>query len=66
MLFRVSGCALNAKSIERLCHYYGQALEAIADKWEPEIVKASAGEPVYVMVDGTMLFTPEEGWKEMK
>jgi hypothetical protein len=43
MLFRVSGCALNAKSIERLCHYYGQALEAIADKWEPEVVKASAG-----------------------
>jgi hypothetical protein len=28
--------------------------------------KSFGGEPVYVMIDGTMLFTREEGWKEMK
>jgi hypothetical protein len=46
MLFRVSGCALNAKSIERLCHYYGGALEEIDDQSELEAVKTSITEPV--------------------
>jgi hypothetical protein len=34
---------------------------------EPPVLKLKAPqEPVYMMVDGSMVFTREEGWKEMK
>lgn len=60
---------VNAKQIERLCHHYGQQLEmiqqkAIADGGQSKEVVLK--EPHYAMVDGGMLLTREEQWKEMK
>lgn len=67
----LSGAAVNAKQIERVCHHYGQALEdenqqVIAQ----QVYKAYGAEQVdqryYVSVDGAMYLTREESWKENK
>jgi hypothetical protein len=44
-----------------------QQQQYAADKQEAPVLKLKEPqEPVYVMVDGSMVFTREEGWKEMK
>jgi hypothetical protein len=58
---------VNSKQIERLCHHYGQRLE---DEQSQSIesgaeAKSTAGAH-YVMVDGSLIFTRQEGWKEIK
>lgn len=66
---KLIGTAVNAKQIERLCHHYGQKLEEVQ---EQSIEKGDC--PVayptdqthYVMIDGSMLLTREEKWKEIK
>ena len=72
------GLEISAKQIQRLSEYYGQELEdfelsyqedeAASSVEQPEVpVVSSTGEdPVYVMVDGSMIFTREAKWKEMK
>ena len=67
---KLSGVIVNAKQIERICHYYGQKLE---DKQQEDIksqTQPSAiypkDEAYYIMMDGGMLLTREEGWKEVK
>jgi hypothetical protein len=62
---------INAKQVERLCHCYGEELEKI--DWREAYsdgvqLKISYPErlPVYCMVDGSMLLTREDGWKEIK
>ena len=62
---------VNAKQIERLCHYYGQSLEDellhnIEVHGYEEVTPNQIEKPNYVSVDGCMLFTREEGWKEIK
>ena len=32
----------------------------------PQVKQKSKAEPVYVMIDGSMIYTREEGWKEIK
>lgn len=60
---------VNAKQIERLCHYYGQQLEILQQR---DIANGGQSkeillkDPHYAMVDGGMLLTREEKWKEMK
>ncbi len=69
MLQFIGGVEINAKQIERICHYHGQKLEETLqqeiqsglDKTYPD-----ASERYYVMVDGSMYLTREEKWKEMK
>ena len=60
---------INPKSIERNCHYYGSLLET----QQQQAITLGAGKQLikipemhYVMLDGGMVFTREEGWKEMK
>ncbi len=66
---RLSGIAVNAKQIERICHYYGQQLE---DEQQKAIAQGGKDKKVthkarcYAMLDGGMLLTREEKWKEMK
>jgi hypothetical protein len=67
---KLSGTIVNAKQIERVCHYYGQKLEdgqqeGIKTQVRPK-VKYQQDEAHYVMMDGGMLLTREEGWKEVK
>lgn len=69
MLRFIGGIDINAKQIERICHYHGQQLEESllqdietgSDKVYPD-----AEGRYYVMLDGSMYLTREEKWKEMK
>ena len=57
------------KQIERICHFYGNQLEKTMDqhiKKGESIEHSIDNDPYYVMPDGHMLLTREEGWKEMK
>lgn len=64
-LEKLTGQYVSAKQIERMSHAYGQLLEAktndvnMAAIYEP-------GEVVYGMMDGSMVLTREDDWKEMK
>jgi hypothetical protein len=76
ILQQLLGIALSARQIQRVSEHYGQGLEeqqqqyAAADSKEapaaPVLKLKTPQEPVYIMVDGSMVFTREEGWKEMK
>ena len=59
---------VNAKQIERLCHHYGEKIEDGQRKrlQEGECQKPNSKAVHYTMVDGSMIFTREEGWKEIK
>lgn len=61
-LKRVGGIDLSDKTIERLCHHYGAELET--EVVEDELVRDIR--PHYVMLDGSMVLTREEKWKELK
>lgn len=52
-----------AKQIERLCNTYGEAIETSLYE---EGLDEQVQEEVYAMADGSMVFTREEGWKEVK
>lgn len=67
----LTGSDINAKQIERVCHHYGQSLEqqqldAIEVEGYQEILPNESEQLHYVSVDGSMYFTREEGWKEIK
>jgi len=72
ILEQLLGIAISAKQIQRVSEQYGQALEKQQQQYQEEekalpVLKLKApDEPVYVMVDGSMVFTREESWKEMK
>ena len=55
---------VNAKKIERISHSYGSKIEPLLNDPEKEVDANST--PSYVMVDGSMVFTREEKWKEIK
>ena len=62
---------INAKQIERLCHHYGQSLEDdllrnIEVTAYEEVLPEVSEKPHYVSVDGSMYYTREEDWKEIK
>ena len=67
----LTGAHVNAKQIERLCHHYGQSLEDnllynIEVNGYEEVLPETSQERHYVSVDGSMYFTKEEDWKEIK
>jgi len=66
---RFMGIEVNAQQIERVCHHYGERIEQIqkqAIKHGGKDKKIKIKNPYYAMVDGGMLLTREEKWKEMK
>jgi hypothetical protein len=68
-LEKIGGIHLCDKQIERICHYYGQKLE---DEISQKVAESAAVKvfpyqsPTTCMVDGGMVFTRDQGWKEMK
>ena len=66
----LTGVEINAKQFQRVSEHYGKELEALestyqsGDKDVPEL-SISKEEPVYVMVDGSMVLTREDSWKEI-
>ena len=68
---KLSGSNINAKQIERVCHFYGNSLEKKTlydiEVMNYEVVSPKAKEELhYVSIDGSMLLTREEKWKEIK
>lgn len=65
---KLLGIEINPKQIERVCHHYGEQIEQEQIKEVEEGCRAVKANPQdhYVMVDGSMIFTREEGWKEIK
>ena len=72
VLAQLLGISVSAKQIQRVSEHYGgeveeQQVQYEQDKQEPPALKLKhPREPVYAMMDGSMVFTREEGWKEMK
>ncbi len=63
LLVEVSGTQM-----QRVTNIYGSYLEKerSEEKHLPQILQMKAEESVYVEVDGSMIYTREEGWKEVK
>lgn len=70
LLEKVLGVGINGMQIQRVCHYYGGELEKLikqnCETIIPKIESSKKSEPVYVMMDGSMLYTRDEDWKELK
>jgi hypothetical protein len=66
------GVTISAKQIQRVSEHYGQKLEELEVSYQdahldvPLVEPNLTGEPVYVTMDGSMIYTREEAWKEMK
>lgn len=72
---QLRGVEVPAKQIERVCHYFGKELSInlptkqsgietdASNSWDAPEAKT---ETHYVMMDGTMILTREEQWKEVK
>lgn len=66
---RMTGVKVSTSQLQRVCHYYGQQLE---DQQQKAIVEGGKDKKVvhkersYAMLDGGMILTREDKWKEMK
>lgn len=66
---RMTGVQVSVSQIQRVCHYYGQQIE---EQQQKSITEGGKDKNVvhrersYVMLDGGMVLTGEEKWKEMK
>lgn len=72
MLTELLGVVIDARQIQRVSRHYGAALEerirqqAAEEVAAPVLPLKNKQEAVYAMVDSSMLFSREEGWKEIK
>jgi hypothetical protein len=61
------GVEVSGKQIERVCHCYGKLLEKEAPaQAKSNQLEVEEQQTVYGMVDGSMVLTREERWKEIK
>jgi hypothetical protein len=63
-LEKLAGIEVTSKQIERLTHAYGELLEVSSTK-EPALISKEE-ELHYCMMDGGMILTREDDWKELK
>jgi len=64
------GLDVNAMQIQRVCNYYGGEIDPIINanhqEYIPQLSSPKKDDKTYVMVDGSMLMTREDKWKENK
>lgn len=71
LFLKMMGISVSAKQVQRVSECYGEHIESEhiryieTGEFAPAIADKKK-DTVYVMVDGSMLFTREEGWKEIK
>ena len=70
-LQKLLGIEVSNKQIQRVSEHYGQRLEETIEQEIKEdapvcLSKQPESQPVYCMADGSMVFTREEKWKEIK
>ncbi|MCL2040591.1 MAG: hypothetical protein FWG84_00945 [Bacteroidales bacterium] len=72
ILHNLLGIELSAKQVQRISEHYGQKLEESEASYQdmstdvPLIAAATSASPVYITMDGSMVYTREDAWKEMK
>ena len=71
LLKQLLGIDLSAKQIQRVSEWYGEQVDPIIDANHTEYMAQlpqpkTKHERTYVMLDGSMVFTREDKWKEMK
>jgi hypothetical protein len=72
LLKKTIGIEISAKQIQRVSEHYGEKLEQkeleIAEELTiaPVLKAVKREDNIYCMMDGSMVFTREEKWKEMK
>jgi hypothetical protein len=70
LLLELLDIPVSGKQIQRVSEYYGEQIEekqkASIEKGEPAPMLENKDETVYVMADGSMVYTREDSWKEMK
>lgn len=71
MFSKILPINLSANQIQRVSEWYGKQIDPIIKANQTEFIaklppKKNAEETTYVMMDGSMVFTREEKWKEMK
>lgn len=69
LLSSILGISMSAKQIQRVSECYGAEIEIKEEsliKKETGLSAPKTEELTYVMPDGSMIYTREEGWKEIK
>ena len=72
LLDQILGIQISAKQLQRVSEHYGQQIEQQQQQYveaqlpAPALELKSPEDPVYGLVDGSMIYTREEGWKEIK
>ena len=69
LLMSTMGIDVSAKQIQRVSQRYGQVIEEVQQiqiEEESAFKKPKDSKLAYLMFDGSMIFTREEGWKEIK
>ena len=69
-LKKSNGLEISAKQIERVTNAYGQISEVSCSELQENLLKEKYDEssqaPLYCMMDGSMILTREDDWKEVK
>jgi Uncharacterised protein family (UPF0236) len=65
VLYKLSGVRVGATQIYRLTDLYGKGVEGCVNA-ERTLTPLKQGEVLYGEVDGSMILTREDGWKEVK
>jgi len=60
------GYKTSAVQVNKVVNYYGNVCSKDNHLLQPVIKNITKEEKVYLMIDGSMVFTKEEGWKEVK
>ena len=69
LLETTMGIKISAKQIQRISESYGKDLEKDIEKLiknESWLKESKSDKLTYIMPDGSMIYTREEGWKEIK
>ena len=64
-LLELAGIEIDPKQIERVSHHWGEEIGVLEQEAAMEELERPEGRH-YVMVDGAMILTREDGWKETK
>jgi hypothetical protein len=64
------GIEVSAPQVQRVCTDYGNAFDPLIESGceavIPRLESRRKGDPVYVMMDGSMVYTREDQWRELK
>ena len=60
------GCKTTSMQVNKVVKYYGEQCSKEEHLLQPTLKNIGTDEKVYLMMDGSFIFTKEEGWKEVK